>query len=218
MQSEKKQDIENTQLCKKLLRKEVLSVREQMTEHEWQEKSRKIEAAFLALPEYQEAEHILCYVSYKREVDTCSLIKKSLLLGKHVYCPAVCGKKMDFYEIFSLDELVCGYRGILEPKNRFRERLFSMPESGKIFILLPGTVFDISCHRIGYGGGYYDKYLEKLKKNACKIFMAAAAFSFQVKVQIPYEEHDICPQKIITEQESFQIDQRSNVRKSGGSI
>lgn len=204
MQSEIKKDTE-----KKLLRKEVISLRDALPKEEWQKKSSRIEEVFLTLPEYQSAEHLLCYADYRNEVKTRSLIVKSLQRGMHVYCPAVCGKTMDFYEIFSLSELDFGYRGILEPKCRSLERIFSVPASGSVLMILPGAVFDKACHRIGYGGGYYDKYLAALMKDAgaaaekpsAEIFTAAAAFSFQVKEAIPYEEHDICPQIIITEKE-----------------
>lgn len=204
MQSEPKRDIE-----KKLLRKEMLELRDRMPEKEWQEKSQKIEAAFLKLPEYQSAEYILCYVNYRNEAETRSLLQKSLQFGKHVYCPAVCGKSMSFYEIFSFRELECGYRGIQEPAERSKERLFVIPKTGTVFIILPGAVFDKACHRIGYGGGYYDRYLAELfqaaeaaeEKASAEILTAAAAFSFQIKKEIPYEEHDICPQIIITEKE-----------------
>lgn len=203
MQNAVKKDID-----KKELRKEVLAVRDNMPESEWQEKSRRIEVALMKLPEFQSSEHILCYVNYKREVKTLSLIEKSLALGKHVYCPVVCQKSMEFYEIFSAEELESGYHGILEPKLREEKRRFSMPIEGKCFMVMPGAVFDSGHHRIGYGGGYYDRYLAEIAINSQKkgmqgdkaeLFAVAVAFSFQIKDRIPYEIHDVCPQIIVTE-------------------
>lgn len=203
MQNAVKKDID-----KKELRKEVLAVRDNMPEPEWQEKSRRIEVALMKLPEFQLSEHILCYVNYKREVKTLSLIEKSLALGKHVYCPVVCKKAMEFYEIFSVEELESGYHGILEPKLREEKRRFSMPIEGNCFMVMPGAVFDSGHHRIGYGGGYYDRYLAEIAINSQKkgmqgdkaeLFAVAVAFSFQIKDRIPYEIHDVCPQIIVTE-------------------
>ena len=62
-------------------------------------------------------------------------------------------------------------------------------------IVIPGAVFDIQHHRIGYGGGYYDRFLEKVPG----IATVALAFSFQIQEAIPFDTHDICPQVIITE-------------------
>lgn len=198
----------HAEIEKKQLRREVLAVRESMPEQEWQEKSKQIEAALMKHPVFQNAEYILSYVNYKKEVETVSLIEKALAMGKHVFCPCVSGKTMDFYEIFSLEELKDGYRGISEPEIRDAERRFFMSKKGRCLMIMPGAVFDKKLHRIGYGGGYYDRYLAEIfpeeqgkQRNSATpdFFAAAVAFSFQVKNEIPYAPHDICPQMIVTE-------------------
>lgn len=181
---------------KRKLRKEVLSYRDAMPDREWQEKSAQIMDRVLQLPAFQRAEHILCYVNYKKEVETLTLIRECLHLKKRVYCPCVMGAEMDFYEISDLSELSEGFHGILEPA-RSAERLFHLNGQEQALMLMPGAVFDRAHHRIGYGGGYYDRYLRRyLSESFCT---AALSFAFQVREQIPYEEHDICPQLIITE-------------------
>ena len=109
---------------------------------------------------------------------------------------------------FSVEELESGYHGILEPKLREEKRRFSMPIEGNCFMVMPGAVFDSGHHRIGYGGGYYDRYLAEIAINSQKkgmqgdkaeLFAVAVAFSFQIKDRIPYEIHDVCPQIIVTE-------------------
>lgn len=215
MQKELKRDIESCQRSecgtaprteqdtemknvKKELRKEVLACRAAMPEHEWQEKSAQIRSRILSLPAFLAAEHVLCYVNYKKEAETLTLLKECLRLKKHVYCPHVTGTEMDFYEISDISELHKGFHGIPEPEQR-AERLFRMTgqEQELILMLMPGAVFDRAHHRIGYGGGYYDRYLKQyLSESLCT---AALAFTFQVREQIPYEEHDICPDMIITE-------------------
>lgn len=163
------------------------------------QKSRRIKEALLRHPFYLSAEYILCYVNYRTEVETLGLIEESLTRHKRVYCPLVCGKSMDFYEIASIEELQEGFHGILEPPKR-EDGLF-VPEGREACTLLvmPGAVFDKKHHRIGYGGGYYDRYLQR----AGQIATVAVAFSFQVKEAVPYEVHDVCPQRILTEDGEF---------------
>ena len=203
MQNETKKDID-----KKQLRKEILQLRKAMEKKLWQDKSRQIEGRLTAQSVFQQAEYILCYVNYKNEVETISLLEESLRLGKRVYCPRVSDGDMEFYEIFSLSDLEDGFRGILEPK-ALEERIFRLQEDVPTLMIMPGAVFDKMCHRIGYGGGYYDRYLASLgldSENSAHVLdffhTVALAFSFQLlEEDIPYEEYDICPQIIITEQE-----------------
>lgn len=180
---------------KKHIREEVLIAREAMTTDEWRRKSRQIRENLMNLPAFTHAAHILCYVNYKNEAETISLISQCLASGRHVYCPLVTGKDMDFYEIFSVGELQEGFHGILEPP--FREKYLFIPhgKQSDTLMIMPGAVFDRAHHRIGYGGGYYDKYLQRFMG----IVTAALAFSFQIRDEIPYEPHDICPQIIVTE-------------------
>ncbi len=192
MESETKKDIEKRQF-----RKEILAYREAMEEHVWQEKSGRIQQQLLSHPLFQEAEQILCYVNYKREVETLPILKQSLALKKRVYCPRVSGNSMDFFEIFSIEELSSGFHGILEPKKQ-KERRFDGSCKGRTLMLMPGVVFDRMHHRIGYGKGYYDRYLSCTKDSYSTV---ALAFAFQIKERIPFEAHDICPDLIITEQE-----------------
>ena len=125
-------------------------------------------------------------------METAEILKYCLKEGKAVYCPRVTGKEMDFYRISAVEELAAGFHGILEPPGA-PERLFRPGK--KALMVMPGVVFDRQHHRIGYGGGYYDRYLQGLQG----IVTAALAFSFQVVEEIPAEPHDIRPQIILTE-------------------
>ena len=181
---------------KREIRREGLAVRESLDKTIWKESSRQIGAKLTKHPLFTAAEHILCYVSYKREVETVELLKYCLSTGKYVYCPRVAGKDMEFYCIFSTGELESGFYGIPEPPGR-EDRLYHRAEEirKRSLIVIPGAVFDIQHHRIGYGGGYYDRFLEKVPG----IATVALAFSFQIQEAIPFDTHDICPQVIITE-------------------
>ncbi|MBO5093448.1 MAG: 5-formyltetrahydrofolate cyclo-ligase [Lachnospiraceae bacterium] len=183
---------------KKEIRKHMLAQRDAMVPKERHEKSVRICERIQAHPLFLSAKHILCYVNYRSETETLGLIAEALRLGKWVYCPLVDGTEMDFYRISGIEELHAGFHGILEPPMLRRMRYVPQPGSAEqTLMIMPGAAFDRSCHRIGYGGGYYDRYLQKAG-NPPKI---AAAFSIQVADAVPYEAHDICPDAVVTETE-----------------
>ena len=118
---------------------------------------------------YKTSENVFLYMSYNREVDTYMLLSQCFMDGKKVYA---------------------GYMGIMEPsdvcdKAKIRDGLF----------IMPGLAFDYDFHRIGYGGGFYDRYLSEDNT----FIKAALAFDFQLLESIPYEEHDLKPDYIITQ-------------------
>mgnify|MGYP001073895446 CR=1 FL=1 len=189
------ENMQSVKLLKQKIRRETLAARNQMPERVWADKSRRIAERILMHPALTAAEHILCYVNYQKEAETVYLIEQCLARGKKAYCPLVSGSEMDFYRIFALSELQSGFRGIPEPPHR-QECLY-VPDAQKqnALMIMPGAVFDRQRRRIGYGGGYYDRYLQR----AGAIVTMAAAFALQVKETIPSEPHDIRPDIIMTE-------------------
>lgn len=146
-------------------------------------------------PEYRDARIIYCYMSFKDEADTASIIDESLRLGKQVALPRVSGKrKMEFFFISGQKDLVTGFMGIKEPAGYCLEA--SAPSEDAL-VLLPGLAFDRSGARLGYGGGFYDTYLAK--HAGCK--KAALAYSAQIAPEIPTEPVDVKTDLIITEKE-----------------
>lgn len=176
---------------KKEIRTEVKKSRREATAEQIFQNSEKICDTFLGLPEYAASEIVFAYIDCKNEVQTKKVIEQCWKAGKHVAVPKVFGKIMKFYEIFSYDDLEDGYFGIREPKHELLQEIIC--EYG--LMILPGVAFDVQRHRVGYGGGFYDKYLEE-HPNMKKI---AFAFEFQVFDQVPFEDFDIQPEKIITE-------------------
>lgn len=146
---------------------------------------------FLSLPEYAQAEAVFAYVDCKNEVQTNKVIRQCWKDGKRIAVPKVFGQIMKYYYIHSFDDLEKGYFGIMEPKDLSLEE--AVLEDG--LMILPGVAFDEKRHRVGYGGGFYDRYLEAhphMKK-------IAFAFEFQLFEEVPFEAFDIQPEKIITE-------------------
>lgn len=110
---------------------------------------------------YADAGLVLAYVSYGNEVDTRAVIESALTSGKRVAVPCVLPHKhkMDFYEIDGMGDLEEGFKGILEPRRGVSSPLGTVDLLGSV-CLVPGLVFDAEGHRIGYGGGYYDRFLQ----------------------------------------------------------
>lgn len=184
------------------LRRQVLERRNAMSKEERERKDARLLEKFLKCNFYQQASRLLCYVSYGSEVDTHVLIETALAQGKRVYCPRVLARegpgKMDFYEIQAFGELQKGYRGILEP-NGTPDRCYKRKSEDftqKTLMLIPGTVFDRKRHRIGYGGGFYDRFLAACSEN---ITTVSLAYEMQLVKQIPTQKFDISPQILITE-------------------
>lgn len=143
------------------IRTEVLKKRNELPREQCREDSIMIAKILLSLKKVQKAETIFLYASYKNEVGTKKLIQKLLSMKKRVALPRVREKEMDFFLIHSWEELVLGYQEILEPDGAGQ---IVVPTKEDVMIL-PGVAFDRKGNRIGYGGGYYDKYLDQYKDN-----------------------------------------------------
>lgn len=142
---------------------------------------------------YKKASVIFTYISFGCEVDTINFIKKALSDNKTICVPKVISKieGMEAYKITSLNDLEKGYYGILEPKNHCQ--LINPSEIN--LIIMPGVAFDKTNGRIGYGGGFYDRYLKRVTSGTRKI---ALAYTFQVFDSIPTDEFDEKVDFIIT--------------------
>lgn len=189
-------------LSKKELRKEILARRDALSVEERQEKSARISKQVIEQIGFQNATKVLLFSSFKSEVDAEAIFREAKRHNKDVYYPKVIGKEMEFYQVDTENDLIEGYRGIREPESDPNKKFVPNVED-MIFVLMPGAAFDGEGNRIGYGGGYYDKYLQRLEeelpsKNICKV---AVAYECQMveNGSIENEIHDIKPDYIITE-------------------
>lgn len=177
------------------IRKRIMCVRENLTEKERETGSEKITEQVVSHPLFVQAEEIWCYVSFGTEVDTKQILSAAWNTGKRIAVPKVTGRRsMEFYYIESLEDLTTGAFGILEPK-KGKQQADCCLEKSELFLLVPGVAFDPVGRRIGYGGGFYDTYLQKA--GGCHTF--GLAFEAQMTEQIPSEAHDIRMEYIITE-------------------
>ncbi len=178
---------------KKELRKEILSRRKAMTEEEARVLSRAICSRVAALEVYAKATDLCIYMPIRREVDLTGLIEPARACGKRVWIPKVTGQTIVF-NAYAEELMRTGAYDIMESAS---EEVLE-PDGGTL-ILMPGSVFDIRRNRIGYGGGYYDRYLEKFPM--CRT--AAVCYDFQIVESLPAEAHDRRPEWIVSEKRTL---------------
>ena len=186
-------------------RKLALERRNRLTQEEHIDKNRKIIVELMATENWNKAERVLIYCSYLTEVSTKEVITVALRARKKVYCPKITdekNKQMEFYRIYSQRDLKPGFKGIPEPvtQEQYITDDFADSEKGATLVILPGTAFDHKGNRIGYNGGYYDRYLMRIPY-ASKV---AVAFSCQIFGEtLPVEPYDVKADMIITEDHIF---------------
>ena len=190
-------DMQKNMETKKEIRSCILKQRRAQSKETCEKSSMVIAEKLLALPEYRKAKNIYAYMDFSGEVKTEMILKESLRLGKNLWLPRVNGNIMDFFRVRSKDDFEIGAYGILEPKG---ESKAGKEEARDGFMVVPGVAFDADRNRIGFGGGYYDKYLELYPE----LFTAAVAFGFQIVEGVPTEANDIRPQKLITEERIYE--------------
>ena len=180
------------------LRREMRGVRKMMSPALRQEKDRLIFQRLIRLPQYQTAHTLICYVSSPREVGTLSLICHALENGKKVAVPrCVPGTHlMEMFYIRSLDELTPGSYDILEPSPK-APRCRSWKNS---ICIVPAFCNDREGYRLGYGGGYYDRFLSKYTGVTVGI-----NYSECIRDSICHGRYDIPIQMVMTERELIRI-------------
>mgnify|MGYP002560589213 FL=1 len=169
-------------------------MRQALPKEEVREKSLRIMRRIEETETFKNADNLLAYIDFRGEVATGTLIEKAWELGKKVYVPRVAGKEMEFYQIHSFEDLEKGAYGILEPKKECP--VYEAGEGQTTLAILPGSVFDEKKNRVGYGGGFYDRFLENLRKDAVTI---GIAFDLQIFDEVPKEAHDAQLDYIVTE-------------------
>ncbi len=187
---------------KKEIRRRVLALRDSLGDRERENAAGLLTARILEHPWFDRCRNFLCYVSYGSEISTETLIAEALRLGKTVYVPKVLQRTtepdMEFYRIFSKEDLVLGYKGIMEPTGQTQRYVYSPERAKETFLLMPGVAFDGEGNRIGYGKGFYDRYLRE--RSMLQEVAIGVGYSCQLVEQLPSEEHDVRPAQILLTQ------------------
>lgn len=180
---------------KKSIRREIIAKRNSLSDDKRKEFDEKIKDILKASSYYKEAKNIFIYIGFGSEINTSKYVKEFLDEGKNVFIPRIDlkNKVIEAVNIDSLSELQKNKFGILEPA-----------KDGKIIdkneldlIIVPGVAFDINGGRVGYGGGYYDKYMADIDGSIPRVVLC---YKFQLLKELPKEEHDISIHEIITEE------------------
>lgn len=172
------------------IRDRIKNLRNNMSSDECMQKSELICRRFCELDEYKSADNICIYISKGNEVNTRIIVDQTWKDEKNVYVPKVYGKLMHFIRITGYDELIKGNFGILEPESDEYD-----DDGMEGLMVMPGVAFDEDRNRIGFGGGYYDRYLA----DHSRLMTVALAYECQIVSHIDNEQTDIKPHMIITE-------------------
>lgn len=167
---------------KAALRREIREKKRAMTQQQIEETSRKLGDLFVATKQYQQAKTIYGYLPYNQEVRTIPMLERALLDGKRVAVPKVYGEEMRFIYITDLTQVEKGYAGIPEP-------IADAPvaDDPTALVLMPGLAFDREGNRIGYGGGFYDKFLASEPEHPT----VALCYDFQMMEKLETDVFDI---------------------------
>ncbi len=167
---------------KKTLRAQIRQRKRAMTEAEIQEKSARLGQLFAASDAYRKASTIYGYLPYNQEVRTVPMLEQALRDGKRVAVPKVMGDDMVFITMTDLSRVETGYAGIPEPIDDG-----PVAQDPTALVLMPGLAFDPQGHRIGYGGGFYDRFLAQEPNHPT----LALCYDFQILPELETEEFDI---------------------------
>ena len=153
------------------------------------EKSHLIYQKLIQHERYLQAQRIALYASLKDEVSTDELIQHSFQVGKRVYLPKVVDDDLQFYEIGENESFVKSVFHVMEPVGDASKLMKDVD-----LIIVPGVAFDEENHRMGFGKGYYDRFLEKQK-----VYKIGVCFREQRVKEILHDSHDISMDEVITD-------------------
>ena len=191
---------------RQMLRNKILGARNLLSASERHAKSSSAIQNFWSLPEMKHWSTLFIYVNFRSELETLELIYQCLSHGKRVAVPLVDASTVSMIPLLIQDpekDLVPGYYGIPEPDPQKSLRVAAREIDAAV---IPGSVFDIQGGRLGYGGGYYDRFLVNDAPQAKRI---GFAFEMQVVEKVPVEPHDQPLDILITEKRIVNLTQNT---------
>ena len=167
---------------KKELRAQIRALKRAMTEEQIVQSSARLGELFVQTAQYKQAKTIYGYLPYKQEVRTVPMLEQALRDGKKVAVPKCYGDEMRFIYMDDLSKVEAGYANIPEP-------IADDPvaDDKTALVLMPGMAFTKNGDRMGYGGGFYDKFLAAEPDHPT----VALCYAFQMVESLPTEEYDI---------------------------
>ncbi|WP_134685648.1 5-formyltetrahydrofolate cyclo-ligase [Brevibacillus migulae] len=182
--------------AKQNLRREVLALRASLTPEQRAYRSVQAAERLLALSALSACQTIMVFHPFQDEIDTRIFLEEARKRGKELWLPRteVAARKLTPYVYDGDEHLIPGVYGIREPDPE-RSRLADISRLDAIVV--PGVAFDRTGGRLGYGGGFYDRFLAQLPR---KPLLIGYAFSIQVVEQVPLEEHDYSLDYLVTDE------------------
>ncbi len=176
-------------------RRRGLAARRAMADRD--EASRRIAARVRELPEWSRAETVMCFVAMEDEVDTRALLAEVMSGARKLVVPFCHGNELGLFHLQDFEELQPGSMRIMEPRAELR----GLPQKtvsplALDLILVPGVAFDSSGGRVGFGKGYYDRLLARVRADAVRIGLAFACQMFDA---VPVDSHDMRLDFVVTE-------------------
>ncbi|SMO68800.1 5-formyltetrahydrofolate cyclo-ligase [Saccharicrinis carchari] len=172
---------------KKNIRARIIQAKLQLTATAIAKQSDNVRLQLEQLPQFKAAKNILCYWSLPYEIITHEFILRNHI-HKNIYLPKVKGRHLTIHKFIGASSMQAGNFGIMEPVSNVLTNLDLID-----FAIVPGIAFTNNGHRLGRGGGYYDKVLPKLT-NA---YIVGVGFDLQLLKEIPCEAHDFILDKIV---------------------
>ncbi len=184
---------------KKKIRQNILQIRNALGREERRKASLLLTERILGHQWFYLSEYLLCYAAFGSEIDTKDILREALQAGKKVYLPKVLqagsSPAMRFYRIETLDELAKGYHGIPEPSGISEEYPCSPRIANSTLMLMPGVAFDRFRSRLGYGKGFYDRFLSD--KEELRLRTIGVGYACQLVETLPSSPTDIKPCQVI---------------------
>jgi 5-formyltetrahydrofolate cyclo-ligase len=183
------------------LRTQLLAERRALSPDSWCASSSKAQLNLLSLDEYASAECVALYAPAHNETDTGLILAAAFKAGKRVLYPAVCGHQMVFRTVERVEALKEGAFGILEPCPTGTDHQADEAD----LIVVPGIAFDLTGHRIGYGKGFYDRFLHH---PGCRAHLVGLCHDFQLTDgAFPADSHDIPMEIVVSDKRIIRIPQ-----------
>lgn len=182
---------------KREIRQRVFALRDNLDPADLERRSGSIAAKLYLLPDYRRAQAVMFFLSFRSEVNTRAMVEESMARGKQVLVPRAAPESKRLIPSILLDwerDLAPGAYGIPEPR---QEALRPLDPRRIDLLIVPGVAFDLNGNRLGYGGGYYDRFFPLLRPG---VKLVALAFELQIIPEVPVEEWDSPVDWIVTEE------------------
>lgn len=184
---------------KRILRKRIQQQLSEITRPEYEHNSYEIAQRLFSEESWEQAEIIGVTISKVPEVDTYQIIRKAWQENKQIVIPKCYpeDKTMSFRTLKAFNQLESVFYGLLEP---IEKQTKEVPKQNIDLLIVPGLAFTRDGYRLGFGGGYYDRFLQDYHGKALSL-----AFNLQLVSELPIEQHDIPIKRIITAEETINI-------------